>query len=245
MFRDNGQINPSMVKRWRLYQTAAWGYGIIYRLLPQHRNLGGIGLPPSSYGIARALASLGKSDRDRQDGGLITMCEIYHFSLEQLRQVPPIPINQQTYARPPIGQRSRYTGMTSQWGYSVVDGTIINTNIKSAVAAANERNPPVPYYDLPDLRALSDLQFVVWDNEASYMHADAVKNLQWYFVASIVNEEARQVIRAALSQLHWGNDQPLLPWPGLWVPITVDAGRAILGSPLGKTLGYFLVQHKE
>ncbi|KAL5374125.1 hypothetical protein DPSP01_012186 [Paraphaeosphaeria sporulosa] len=254
MFKDNGQIDPRMIKTWELQETAAWGYRIQYRLLPQQRNLGGLGLPPSNYGIARALASLGKSDRDRQDGGLIVMCEIFHWNPDQLRQVPPIPIDQQTYAKPsnPVwrpppqnGPRNRYTGMSSQWGYSVADGVIINTNIKSAISAARERNPPVPFNDLPEIRTLSDLQFTVWEEEASYINDNAVNNLQWYFVASILNEEARQIIKGALMQLNQGIDQPLRPWPGLWVPITVDAGRAILGSPVGKTLGYFLVQHKQ
>lgn len=253
MFKQGHEVSPIMSKTWLIKHTVVWGYKIIYYLAPPNRNLGADGLPTSSYGIAKALASLGKSDKDRQDGGRIVMCEICHYDPDQLKKNPPVPINQQTYIRPigdwaipkdPNAPRIRYTGMSSQWGYSVEDGVIINTNIKSVRSAAMERNPPVPSDELPSIRTLSDLQFTIWEEAAHQLNDQAVKNLQWYFVASILNPETRQIVKGALIQMNFGHDQPLRPWPGHWVPITLDAGRALLGSPLGKILGYFLVQHK-
>lgn len=108
---------------------------------------------------------------------------------------------------------------------------------------ARQRNPPIPDADLPDLKALSDLQWAAWA-EASKTDG-GIDNLQWYFIASIQNVETRKMIRGALI-LAGGTAQerPLEPWPGVWIPGTTNAGLALLGSQLGKTLGYLLLQHK-
>ncbi|KAL1608497.1 hypothetical protein SLS60_003439 [Paraconiothyrium brasiliense] len=245
-YQSNQELHIDTSKKWSLPDTATWGYKINLFVVPDGRNLGADG-QPSHYGIARAFDSLRISNKDRQDGGSLATLDIYHFNDVQLRQNPPISLDQQTYPKPrsQTGERNRYTGMYMTWGYSVADGVIYNLFQKSAVTAASERIPPLTKEQLPELRNMADLQYVTWESSARTIGPAAIKKLEWYFVASIVNEETRQVIRGALIHLlRTGFDEPLLPWPGRWISITTNSGLAILGSELGKTVGYFLSLHK-
>ncbi|KAJ4354130.1 uncharacterized protein N0V89_005863 [Didymosphaeria variabile] len=247
-FQSNHELGVDTSKRWSLLDTATWGYKMKYALPPAVRNLGADGLPPSSYGIARALDSLRISNRDWQDGGSLTTMAINHFDATQFTQIPAKTLDQQTYPKPrsQTGERNRYTGMYLTWGYSVANGVIYNLFQKSTVTAASERIPLILEGQLPELRNMADLQYVTWESSARALGPEAIKKLEWYFVASILNEETRQIIRGALMHLlRTGFDEPLLPWPGRWISITTNSGLAILGSELGKTLGYFLAFHKE
>lgn len=234
----------SATTEWDVKDAADWGWNMDSQIPPPNRNLGALGLPPLSgvsvYGIARALTSLGKSDKDLQDGGNMKMVEMVHFDVNDRR-----PLSQQTYRYKgrPTGRQLPYTGGSHTFGYSTKDGVIVNLNLKSVAHMARQRNPPIPDADLPDLKALSDLQWAAWA-EASKTDG-GIDNLQWYFIASIQNVETRKMIRGALI-LAGGTAQerPLEPWPGVWIPGTTNAGLALLGSQLGKTLGYLLLQHK-
>jgi hypothetical protein len=104
--------------------------------------------------------------------------------------------------------------MSVTWGYSVPHGVIINTNIKSTVHAALERVPPVPDDQLPKVRTLSDLQYSLWAASARYEGPGTITNLEWYFVASIANEETRQIIKGALLMQNFPGleNGSLSPW---------------------------------
>ncbi|KAF2450220.1 hypothetical protein P171DRAFT_516149 [Karstenula rhodostoma CBS 690.94] len=248
-FEPDGHLAFGMAKQWQLPDALAWGYKINYYIDDvDRRNLGAKGLPESLYGIARALTALGKSDKDRQDGGRLTICDVHHFDQLLLSGPHSIGRDYQTYTLPmnhaPPRVR-RVTGSMSTWGYSNRDGVIINMDIKSSATAAKERVPPVPDDQLPELRTLSDLQWVIWEADArKAVPQIPVNTLEWYFVASIINEETRQLIRFALFMANNNAEEPLQPWPGRWIPTTEIPGLVLLGSPLGKTLGYFLIQHK-
>ncbi|KAF1976569.1 hypothetical protein BU23DRAFT_628209 [Bimuria novae-zelandiae CBS 107.79] len=217
---------------WQRRDLNIWGWNLNKKIGSRARNLGAEGLGQSNYGIARALRSLRMSDRDVQDGGSITMCDVFHFDPESMMQNPPVPVDDQKYVV--NGAPRRYTGSVSTWGFSVVDGVIINTNIKSAVRAALEREPPVPGNQLPELRALSDIQWVVWGDEAVQDPVLGPQGLKWYFFASVVNEDTLRLIRGALENAGgiMGPEWPLEPWPGLWIPIIMDAGlhKPLLGN---------------
>lgn len=246
-FDQPGGSMPFMNRReYTLQDTKEWSYKIIYLVRPAMRNLGAF--PGSSYGIATALRGVGKSDRDREDGGKITVCDIAHTTRDLTEPNPFRDIDQQEYHLANNWQNRgtrRVTGSVSTFGFSVEDGVIINLNIKSSVTAAKERNPPVPDDQLPDLRALSDLQWAVWSSQAT---PNQIHKLEYYFVASIQNKITREIIRVALWEIngrqHVDPPPPLKPWPGDWIPIYNPVAQAILGSPIGKTLGYFLTQHK-
>ena len=230
---------------WHFTHLAPWGWKVRYQVSAPSRNLGAPGLPPqsgpSSYALARALSSLGKSDRDRADGGRISVIHVYHWDPELVTKNPPIPVDRQTYTVPGEGAR-RVTGAVYTYGFSTVDGVIINLNIKSPAHAARARNPPVPDWQLPAMRSLSDIQYAIWAEAASAQ--GRINSLEWYFVASILNEQTRQLIRGALQNSGFAQEPPLTPWPGLWISGNTQPGLALLASPLGRTLAYFLIQHK-
>lgn len=232
---------PTATNNWHITNLQQWGWQIRYYVSAVSRNLGAPGLSAesgsTSYGVARALRQLGKSDKDRQDGGRISVIHVYHGNPEL-----GVSIDQQTYTRPGEVAR-RYTGAQYIYGFSTVDGTIVNLNIRSPAHAARQRNPPVPDWQMPALRSLSDIQYAIW--AAEFTTVNGINSLEWYFIASILNEETRQLIRGALIQAgHNGQELPLTPWPGLWVPGNSLTGLTLLGSPLGRTLAYFLIQHK-
>ena len=244
--QEAGQLytpqRPSATTEWELKDALDWGWKIGYELPPRNRNLGAPGLPQSTYGIARALNLLGKSARDRQDGGSMQMVDVIHFNPYDRR-----PIVEQTYRfggdRAPAGARElRYTGSVHTFGYNTREGVIVNLNVKSALHAAREQNPPVPDADLPLLRSLSEIQWVTWEDSAK--QEGGIDSLEWYFISSIMNEETRKLIRGALILAGGNVERPMEPWPGVWIAGTTFSGLALLGSPLGKVLGYFLTEHK-
>jgi hypothetical protein len=71
-----------------------------------------------------------------------------------------------------------------------------------------------------------------------------LKNVKYLFVAMIINKETNQHIKRALSTLSPPKED-VEGRPGHEFSMDTDAGKALLGSPVGRWTGYFLMQHKR
>jgi hypothetical protein len=60
----------------------------------------------------------------------------------------------------------------------------------------------------------------------------------------IINKETNQHITRALGTLNPPKEDVEV-WPGHDFDMKTDAGKALLGSPVGRWAGYFLMQHKR
>jgi hypothetical protein len=60
----------------------------------------------------------------------------------------------------------------------------------------------------------------------------------------IINKETNQHITRALGTLNPPKEDVEV-WPGHDFDMETDAGKALLGSPVGRWAGYFLMQHKR
>lgn len=99
---------------------------------------------------------------------------------------------------------------------------IFTINVKGPSYTAPERFPPVPFDQLPNLRASSDVMWGLWKR---YAPANTINNLKWYFVVGIVNDPTRSVLIRAMNELN----EELKPYPGTWIGMDTVYGQAILG----------------
>jgi hypothetical protein len=60
----------------------------------------------------------------------------------------------------------------------------------------------------------------------------------------IINEETNQHVKRALDKLSPPKED-VEGWPGHEFSMETDAGKALLGSPVGRWAGYILMQHKR
>ncbi|KAF2125300.1 hypothetical protein P153DRAFT_324467 [Dothidotthia symphoricarpi CBS 119687] len=100
--------------------------------------------------------------------------------------------------------------------------------------------------DLPALRASSDLTWGLWNRVAS----KNLQHIEMFMVLSIVNEDTVDaIIPRALEHAKEKADE-VKPWPGTDFVFgegddeADDAFYALLGSPNGLAVAYFLIQHK-
>lgn len=86
---------------------------------------------------------------------------------------------------------------------------------------------------------MSDIAWAFWDRAA--VTIEQRQNVRYMFVTMIINKETNQHIHRALSEAKFALDG----WPGTEFSMDSEAGKALLGSPVGRWAGYFLVQHKR
>jgi hypothetical protein len=94
--------------------------------------------------------------------------------------------------------------------------------------------------ELPHIRSFSDITWAFWNRAA----AGNIQNIKYFFVTTIINTESNRHIREALKTLTPPRTEAEL-WPGSEFSMDTDAGKALLGSPIGRWAGYFLMQHKR
>ena len=69
-------------------------------------------------------------------------------------------------------------------------------------------------------------------------------NIKYLFVMMIINKETNQHVKRALGTLSPPKEEAA-GWPGNDFSMDTDEGKALLGSPVGRWAGYFLLQHKR
>ncbi|KAF1944916.1 hypothetical protein EJ02DRAFT_419969, partial [Clathrospora elynae] len=87
--------------------------------------------------------------------------------------------------------------------------------------------------------SISDLAWGSWYRTAS---AANVKNINYLMVAQIENKGTLVLTRQALDTLA-PKQSELSVWPGSEFAMGTKPGQALLGSPVGRWVGYFLMQH--
>ncbi|KAF1851022.1 uncharacterized protein K460DRAFT_271378 [Cucurbitaria berberidis CBS 394.84] len=147
------------------------------------------------------------------------------------RMVPPA---DQTYK---VGEK-RYRATVGHYGFAMnrIDGAIFGQVLASpAHEAADHWKRKPERSELPELRSLSDVLWGFWNRENPN-----IKNIRYYGVNMVMNEDTNKLIARALRN----KKKKLSPWPGIAFSTDTDEGKAILGSPVGATIAYFLTQHK-
>jgi hypothetical protein len=106
----------------------------------------------------------------------------------------------------------------------------------SAQYEATWRKPPVA--DLPDLKSTADVAY------GAFAMTPGHNPLNHIFTWAVTNEPTKRAIMRAVHSIgkqEWN----IKGWPGLEFGVSTDAGRALLGSPCGASVGYLLATHKS
>lgn len=84
----------------------------------------------------------------------------------------------------------------------------------------------------PPLKKLSDVLFIKWQS----LGGD-IQNLKYFIRLHIKNDMTRGRIKDAVGEV-------VPRWPGVTYEMTEEKGQALLGTPNGIGVAYFLIQHK-
>jgi len=91
--------------------------------------------------------------------------------------------------------------------------------------------------ELPALRIYSDLMWGAWNINLA---PEKLANIRYYFSMNVINWESEGIISRAIKSV----DAGMRPWPGITFDMESEGGRALLGSPNGRVIGYMLGQRK-
>lgn len=139
--------------------------------------------------------------------------------------------------------RSAFADSLRQSLQSPTDGNYFNTfNPKDGVILANRNFSPAdqqsnPKAQLPDLQKWSDVAWLFWEMSCKG-EGVGVGNLNYVFRVQIVNDNTRFIVSRALGSTSVG------AWPGTAFNMDTDQGRAILGTPNGSGVAWFLINHQ-
>jgi hypothetical protein len=89
---------------------------------------------------------------------------------------------------------------------------------------------------------VSDIAWAFWNRVHS--SSSDLQNIKYLFVTMIINKETNQHVKHALSTLSPPKEE-VEGWPGHEFSMESEAEKALLGSPVGRWVGYFLIQHKR
>lgn len=137
----------------------------------------------------------------------------------------------------------RVTGAEHTIGVNAEAGVVYAINLSSAAKAARRLWKRAALTDeLPAIRSVSDIAWAFWNR----VHSDveSLQNIRYLFATMIINKETNQHITRALGTLNPPKEDVEV-WPGHDFDMETDAGKALLGSPVGRWAGYFLMQHKR
>lgn len=122
-------------------------------------------------------------------------------------------------------------------------GNYYNTfNPKDGVILANRNFSPADYMSnpkaqLPDLQKWSDVNWFFWEMSCQEEKV-GVENLNYVFRVQVVNDNTNFVVSKALGSTS------VDAWPGKEFNMDTDQGRAILGTPNGGGVAWFLINHQ-
>ncbi|KAH7127228.1 hypothetical protein B0J11DRAFT_579636 [Dendryphion nanum] len=151
----------------------------------------------------------------------------------------PIPLENQDYDVD--GRRYRSTGSYFKSAMNRMYGVVL---LSSSYGPENEgqfRSPPVPAHELPLLKRLSDVVWGMWSQNAG---PNYIGNVRYFFRWSITNIAASQIIKRALTGKKLVESYPCDSFQSTDPAPRDEAFYALLGSPNGLGVAYFLIQHK-
>ncbi|KAI4640738.1 hypothetical protein J4E93_008329 [Alternaria ventricosa] len=142
------------------------------------------------------------------------------------------------------GKEYRATGAQFNIGANSQAGAIYGNELFSPARNARNLWFEDPHADaLPAIRSVSDMAWAVWNRV--HTNPREFQNIRYLFVMQIMNPETRQHVKRARRTLSPPKGEVPDPWPGTDFSMETDAGKALLGSPVGRWAGYFLMQHKR
>ncbi|EUC47215.1 hypothetical protein COCMIDRAFT_24834 [Bipolaris oryzae ATCC 44560] len=140
------------------------------------------------------------------------------------------------------GKEYRVTNAEHTIGVNTEAGAVYAMQLSSAAKAARRLWKRAPLTEeLPAIRSVSDIAWAFWNRAHD---SKGLENTKYLFVAMIINKETNQHVKRALGTPSPPKDEPD-GWPGHNFNMDTDEGKALLGSPVGRWAGYFLMQHKR
>ncbi|KAL4869553.1 hypothetical protein BDV12DRAFT_196179 [Aspergillus spectabilis] len=88
----------------------------------------------------------------------------------------------------------------------------------------------------PEPRRLSDIYYLIWKQIAKI--SKELRNIKYFIRFHVINTQSKTVALKACD-----NDVPF--WPGKDFDMSTTEGKALLGSPNGSGVAYFLINHKQ
>ncbi|XP_014558693.1 hypothetical protein COCVIDRAFT_93893 [Bipolaris victoriae FI3] len=196
------------------------------------------------HGIKPAFDELGLDTKAEKDGGPNKCFKINHRDGPAIKRLPdgslPLESNQY-YDVCGKEYRASATGATYEFAVNP-NGLVVLMNIMSLSFCAEKFTwfrKPLPE-ELPHIGTPSDIAWAVWNRAG----ASNIADVKYLLVTQIMNPTSRDMIRTALGTLQPPQSETKV-WPGSDFTMDTVGGRAILGSPIGRWVGYFLLQHKK
>jgi hypothetical protein len=90
--------------------------------------------------------------------------------------------------------------------------------------------------ELPEVRHASEIYWGYWFHDNS-----KIRNLRVYGAYNIVNDATVLLVARAFKN---AKQEKLTPWPGVSFDAGSTEGKALIGSPIGATIGHLLIGHK-
>jgi hypothetical protein len=153
-----------------------------------------------------------------------------------------IPLNEQIYHA--YGMEHRVTGASAKFGVQDKAGAIMIRVAESPRESFKRLyRRPAQEAELPQVRSLSDLLWAGWIRGSKPQERDNpdVRNLNYMFMMGIINQDTLKIMKRAL---HARGKSSFSVWPGDDFSCETPEGQALLGSPNGKPVGYFVNQRK-
>ncbi|KAJ5663783.1 hypothetical protein N7507_004514 [Penicillium longicatenatum] len=130
----------------------------------------------------------------------------------------------------------------TQWQTAGFYIAVMNPAKGMLLAEYNESPWEMTKYDdqrQPPLTRWSDVNFLMWEQLAR--NKKELRNIKYLIRFHIVNTNTKAMINQALTI----TGTSLTHYPGTVFPMSSDAGKAILGTPNGGGVAWFLVDHKN
>jgi hypothetical protein len=199
---------------------------------------------PNGHMLKKAFSDLNIGTKSKNQGGPNQCFLIEHFDSPAVKKGDDGKMPAKTDQRYDVCDKEyRITNAEHTIGVNALAGAVYAIQLSSAAEAARRLWKRAPLADeLPAIRSVSDVAWAFWNR----VHDDAtgLQNIKYLFVTMIINKETNQHVKRALGTLTLPKED-VEGWPGHEFGMDTDADKALLGSPVGRWAGYFLMQHKR
>ncbi|KAI2487463.1 Vacuolar amino acid transporter protein 1 [Pyrenophora tritici-repentis] len=193
--------------------------------------------------LAKAFRELKIGTKSKNKGGPNQCFLIEHFDGPAVKKGDGGQLPAKTDQRYDVcGKEYKVTNAEHSIGANAESGALYVMQISSAAKAARQLWKRAPLVEeLPAIRSVSDIAWAFWNR----VHQDGgLDNIKYLFVMMIINKETNQYVKRALDTLSPPKEEAD-GWAGNDFAMDTDEGKALLGSPVGRWAGYFLLQHKR
>jgi len=194
--------------------------------------------------LKKAFGDLGIGTKSKSQGGPNQCFLIEHFDSPAVKKGDDGKMPAKADQRYDVCEKEyRVTNAEHTLGVNAEAGAVYAIQLSSAAKAARRLWKRAPLAEeLPAIRSVSDIAWAFWNRV--HTDAESLQNIKYLFVTMIINKETNQHVKRALGTLSPPKEDAE-GWPGHDFSLETDAGKALLGSPVGRWAGYFLMQHKR